>query len=193
MYLTNNSLFKDLHLFIKTMQITDSQEFNTQAGSIGTRHTLKNENSKNELKNILIKLCNVTISPLEGKKLAIKVDDEATLNVLNQFEEKLSNFLISHFNTSNECISPVVYTSDSGNNTVYVRLNNYSSFYDVTGEDYELENRRVIGDCIIKFDTVTYVNGKYYVNGSLYQCLVKDVAPNSKILLNFDSEFMNNF
>ena len=185
------------------MQITDSQEFNTQTGSHGTRHTLKNENSKNELKNILIKLCNVIISPLEtkaellgakqGKKLAIKVDDEASLNVLNQFEEKLSNFLISHFNTSNECISPIVYTSDSGNNTVYVRLNNYSSFYDVTGEDYELENRRVIGDCIIKFDTVTYVNGKYYVNGSLYQCLVKDVAPNSKILLNFESEFMNNF
>ena len=172
------------------MEIVNPPEFNTQSGSLGTRYNLKNK-----AKNILIKLSDVTISQLDMNKLAIRVTDEASLNVLNQFEEKLSNFLISHFNTSNQYISPIVYTSEAGNNSVYVRLNKYSSFYDITGDAYELDGSRVIGDCIIKFDTVTFVNGKYYVNGSMYQCLVKDVVEgnnNSKLLLS-DVEFMNNF
>lgn len=172
------------------MEIVNPQEFNTQSGSLGTRYNLKNK-----AKNILIKLSDVTISQLDMNKLAIRVTDETSLNVLNQFEEKLSNFLVSHFNTSNECISPIIYTSETGNNSVYVRLNNYSSFYDITGDEYELENRRITGDCILKFDTVTFVNGKYYVNGSMYQCLVKDVVEgysNNKLLLS-DVEFMNNF
>ena len=182
------------------MEIVNPQEFNTQAGNLGTRYTLKNK-----AKNILIKLSDVTISQLDMNKLAIRVTDEASLNVLNQFEEKLSNFLVSHFNTSNETISPIIYTSEAGNksgafasasanHSVYVRLNNYSSFYDITGEDYELENRRITGDCILKFDTITFVNSKYYVNSSMYQCLVKDVIEgnNSKLLLS-DVEFMNNF
>ena len=171
------------------MEIVNPQEFNTQSGSLGTRYSLKNK-----AKNVLIKLSDVTISQLDMNKLAIRVTDEASLNVLNQFEEKLSNFLVSHFNTSNETISPIIYTSEAGNSSVYVRLNKYSSFYDITGDEYELEGSRVIGDCIIKFDTVTFVNGKYYVNGSMYQCLVKDVVEgnNNKLLLS-DVEFMNNF
>ncbi len=177
------------------MEIVNTQTFETKAGLIGgTRYTLKNK-----AKNILIKLSDVTISQLETNaehmnKLAIRVTDEASLNVLNQFEEKLSNFLVSQFNTSNEYISPIIYTSEQGNNSVYARLNKYSSFYDITGDEYELENRRITGDCILKFDTVTFVNGKYYINGSMYQCLVKDVVEgnNNKLLLS-DIEFMNNF
>ena len=172
------------------MEIVNSQTFETQAGLIGTRYTLKNK-----AKNILIKLSDITVSQLDMNKLAIRVTDETSLNVLNMFEEKLSNFLVSHFNTSNETISPILYTSEAGNNSVYVRLNNYSSFYDITGNAYELDGTRVIGDCILKYDTVTFVNGKYYVNGSLYQCLVKDVVTsnnNTKLLLS-DVEFLNNF
>ena len=172
------------------MEINNPTEFTTKAGLIGTRYTLKNK-----AKNILIKLSDVTISQLDMNKLAIRVTDEASLNVINQFEEKLSNFLVSHFNTSNEYISPIIYTSETGNSSVYVRLNKYSSFYDITGDEYELDGTRVIGDCILKFDTVTFVNGKYYINASLYQCLVRDVVTstnNNKLLLS-DVEFMNNF
>jgi uncharacterized protein YlzI (FlbEa/FlbD family) len=192
------------------MQIVNTQNFETQAGLIGTTYNIKNMNSKNELKNILIKLSDVKLTKLEGKKMVVNLKNESNLNVLQQFEEKIKNFIISEFNTSNETIGPLVYTSEaenksvafasaSANNFIYVRLNNYSSFYDLDGEDVEMNENssasRYFADCILKFDTITYINNKYYINGSIYQALIKEVVEetNNKILLNFESEFMNNF
>jgi hypothetical protein len=199
------------------MQIVNTQNFETQAGLIGSTYNIKNMNSKNELKNILIKLSDVKLTKLEGKKMVVNLKNESNLNVLQQFEEKIKNFIISEFNTSNETkaellqaqaptIGPLVYTSEaenkseafasaSANNFIYVRLNNYSSFYDLDGEDVEMNENKVFADCILKFDTITYINNKYYINGSIYQALIKEVVEetNNKILLNFESEFMNNF
>jgi hypothetical protein len=181
------------------MQIVNTQNFETQAGLIGSTYNIKNMNSKNELKNILIKLSDVKLTKLEGKKMVVNLKNEANLNVLQQFEEKIKNFIISEFNTSNEAIGPLVYTSEAENNFIYVRLNNYSSFYDLDGEDVEMNENssasRFFADCILKFDTITYINNKYYINGSIYQALIKEVVEetNNKILLNFESEFMNNF
>jgi len=172
------------------MDITRIQKFTTKTNNIGTQYNIKNKS-----KNILVKLEEVTIFPNENNKVAIKINNEDTFNILTELQEKINNFIISQFETSNDCISPIVYTSDNGNSSIYSRLNSYSLFYNAEGEEYKYENKKIFADIILKFDTITHVNNMYYINASLYQGLVHDVikVDNASKLLLRPEEFINNF
>lgn len=173
------------------MEITSSNTFETQSGIIGTQYKIKHKT-----KNILVKLEDVIISPLEKNKVSIRLESKESLDLMVQLENKLNNYIVSHFETSNEHISPIVYVSKSENFTLYTRLNNYTMIYDADGDVYNLNtNSRYVSDVILKYDTVTYINNNYYINGCLYQALIKEELTGyskNKILL-MDEEFINNF
>ena len=174
------------------MEITNSKTFETQSGGIiGQQHNIKHKS-----KNILVKLEDVLISPLEKNKISIRLESKESLDTMIQLENKLNDYIVTQFDTTNDHISPIIYASKAENFTLYTRLNNYTMIYDGEGKEYKLNNNnRYVADVILKYDTITYINDMFYVNVSLYQCLIKEelsMYSKNKILLT-DEVFINNF